>query len=251
MTLSAIILTRNEAANIAECIRSVLFADEILVIDDSSTDDTVTIAKSEGAKVLHHPMQGNWGEQRNFAISQASCDTIFFIDADERVTPELAKEIQSNLKTNLCSCLAVRRENHFASGPVTHGILRPDLVTRIFPKTKGSYEGRVHERLVCSLPTIILKSRLIHFPYRDWSHYWQKFDKYTEGSAQKYLEAGKSCSFWRDIILRPIWSFIKIYFFNLGFLDGKLGWIFSMNHYCYTMNKYVRLYSLQKFNGRI
>ena len=251
MSITAIILTHNEASNIADCIRSVCFANEILVVDDSSTDDTVAIAKSEGAKVLYRPMQGNWADQRNFAISQASCDTVFFIDADERVTPSLANEIQDQLKRKQKSCLAIRRENHFASGPVTHGILRPDLVARIFPKTDGSYEGRVHEKLICSLPIVILKNRLIHFPYRDWSHYWNKFDKYTEGSARKYLDTGKSCSFLRDIVLRPIWAFIKIYFINLGFLDGKLGWIFSVNHFCYTMNKYVRLYSLQKFNGRI
>lgn len=251
MTLTAIILTRNEAENIAEAIRSVKFADEILVVDDCSSDDTVAIASQEGAKVVSRPMKGNWAEQRNFALTQAAGGTIFFLDADERVTPNLAAEIQSTLTLRQDCCLAMRRENHFAEGPLTHGILRPDRVTRIFPRGQGSYEGRVHEKLICSLPVVTLKNRLIHFPYRDWSHYWQKFDKYTENSARKYLESGKSCSFFRDVFLRPLWAFFKIYFFNLGFLDGKLGWVFSVNHYCYTMNKYVRLYSLLKSNGRI
>ena len=251
MSLSAIILTRNEAANIRDCIDSVGFADEILVIDDGSADATVEIARRCGATVLPRKMNGNWAEQRNFAISQAHCDQVLFLDADERIPPALAGEIQSALNKTPQVCLAMRRENHFAEGPITHGILRPDRVVRIFPRAKGSYVGRVHEKLVCDLPVTTLRNRLIHFPYRDWSHYWRKFDAYTESSAKKYLESGKRFCFVRDILLRPIWAFIKIYFLNLGFLDGRLGWIFSVNHYCYTMNKYVRLYALQKHDGRI
>jgi len=251
MSITAIILTHNEASNIADCIRTVGFADEILVVDDSSTDNTVDIATSEGARVIHRTMNGNWGEQRNYALSQASCNTVFFLDADERVTPKLSEEIQRTLASNQNCCIAMRRENHFAEGAITHGILRPDLVTRIFPKDKGHYEGRVHEKLVCAIPTVELKAKLIHFPYSDWSHYWQKFDKYTDSSAKKYSESGKTCHFWRDIFFRPLWAFFKVYVFNLGFLDGKMGWIFSVNHYCYTMNKYVRLYSLQKHRGKI
>ncbi len=251
MTLSVIVLTRNEADNIADCIQSVRFADEILVVDDASTDATVAIAEKMGARIVRRNMQGNWAEQRNFALTQATGDVVFFLDADERATPALAKEIQNQLQANKNQCLAFRRENHFSQGALTHGVLRPDRVLRIFPRQSGRYEGRVHEKLICQLPVVNLKNRLIHFPYRDWAHYWEKFDKYTENSAKKYLESGKSCSFWRDIIFRPLWAFIKIYFFNLGFLDGKLGWVFSVNHYCYTMNKYVRLYSLQKNNGKI
>ena len=251
MSLTAIILTHNEALNIADCIRSVQFADEILVLDDSSTDGTTDIAINEGARVIHRSMNNNWGEQRNYALTQASCDFIFFLDADERVTPQLAKEIQHQLLLHSDRCFALRRENHFSTGPVTHGILRSDRVNRIFPKGKGHYEGQVHEKLICQLPTSTLKGKLIHYPYRDWSHYWQKFDKYTAISAKKYLDNGRSCSFWKDIFLRPLWAFIKVYFINLGFLDGKLGWIFSINHYCYTMNKYVRLYSLKHNGGRI
>ena len=251
MSITAIILTHNEETNIADCIRSVGFADEILVIDDSSTDATVDIATAEGARVIHRPMNGNWGEQRNYALSQISCDIAFFLDADERVTTKLSNEIQQNLALNQECCLAMRRENHFSEGAITHGILRPDLVTRIFPKNKGHYEGMVHEKLICSLPVVTLKEKLIHFPYSDWSHYWKKFDKYTDNSAKKYFESGRTCSFWRDIFFRPLWAFVKIYVFNLGFLDGKMGWIFSINHYCYTMNKYVRLYSLQKHEGKI
>ena len=195
MSITAIILTHNEETNIADCIRSVGFADEILVIDDSSTDATVDIATAEGARVIHRPMNGNWGEQRNYALSQVSCDIAFFLDADERVTTKLSNEIQQNLALNQECCLAMRRENHFSEGAITHGILRPDLVTRIFPKNKGHYEGRVHEKLICPLPVVTLKEKLIHFPYSDWSHYWKKFDKYTDSSAKKYFEAGRTCSF--------------------------------------------------------
>lgn len=251
LPLSVIILARNEEDNIGPCIESCLFADEILVINDSSTDRTVEIARSLGAKVIDRSMDGNWGEQQTFGIQSASHDWIFFIDADERVTPKLQSSIEERVRKNNPACFWIQRENHFAHGKATHGIMRPDWVARLMPKKDSYVEGLVHPKIVTPYKDARIAGRLIHFPYKSWDHYWGKFNKYTRLSAEKYRENGKQCSFFRDIILRPIWAFLKVYVFNLGFLDGKLGWIFSVNHYFYTMTKYVRLYALQKTNGKL
>lgn len=91
----------------------------------------------------------------------------------------------------------------------------------------------------------------MHFPYSSWDSYFRKFDKYTKLAAEKYLAEGRSCHFVTDILLRPLWAFFKVYFINRGFLDGKLGFIFSVNHYFYTMAKYVRYYYLKNYGGKI
>lgn len=250
-TLSVIILARNEEDNIADAIRSASFADEILVIDDQSTDKTASLAEAGGARVISHPLNNDWGAQRNFAISQASSDYLFFLDADERVSEGLAKELAEALQQAPRRAFAVNRDNYISEGRISHGILRPDWVTRIVPRDAAQYDGRVHEKLVCDLPLSKLKGKLIHYPYRNWDQYWKKFDRYTTLSAQKYAEAGKKCSVFRDLVVRPVWAFIKIYLLNLGFLDGRFGWIFSCYHFSYTLTKYVKLYALTRHEGRI
>ena len=249
--LTVIVLARNEEERIAECLQSCAFAKELLVIDDGSTDQTVPIAVACGAKVLQRSMNGDWGAQQTFGINSASCAWIFFIDADERVTPTLAENIIQCVQKNEKKCYWIQRENHFQNIKATHGIMRPDWVARLMPK-EGSYvEGRVHPKIVTPYPNETISGRMIHFPYRDWDAYFRKFDKYTSLSAQKYLDSGRHSSFLRDIVLRPLWAFIKVYFLNLSFLDGKAGWIFSVNHYFYTMMKYVKLYTLEKYKGRL
>ena len=249
--LTVVVLTHNEEENIEACIKSCLFAKEILVIDDDSTDETIRMAESLGARVLHRSMNGDFGAQKTFGLNNAMYPWVFIVDADERVTPELAKEIKLVVEKNDPCCYAVQRENHFYSGNATHGVLRPDWVVRLVPKKQTTVEGQVHEKVLSPYQTKKISGFLIHYPYRDWEAYFRKFDKYTSLSAEKYIASGKRCSFIKDILIRPLWAFIKVYFLNLGFLDGKLGWIFSVNHYFYTMMKYVKLYALEKSKGRL
>lgn len=250
--VSIVMLTRNEEINLKDCLERCTFAREILIVDDGSTDNTVQIAESFGAKVLHRSLAGDWGAQQTFGIQNASEDWVFLLDADERVSTTLAEEIRNSVKKGDKCCYWVPRKTHYLSNDKqAHGALRPDSVARLFPK-EGSYvEGLVHPQIVTPYPENKLTGDLIHYSYRDWDQYWRKFDKYTKLAAEKYYQSGKKCSFIRDIVVRPFWAFFKVYFLNLGFLDGRLGWIFSVNHFIYTMTKYVRLYAMQNTENKI
>lgn len=249
-TVTAIILARNEEKHIVDCIKSIQFADEILVIDDGSTDQTVPLATNLGAKVIPHPLNGDWSQQRRFGISQAHSEWILFIDSDERVSPELAKSIQRSIKGEP-KAYWLRRYNLFHHNPATHGVVRPDKVLRLMPREGATVEGAVHEAFISPYPQATLEGKLYHYTYDNWHQFFEKFNKYTTAAANKYKEQGKSCSFLGDIILRPTWAFFKIYILQGGILDGKIGFLLSIYHMMYTMTKYVKLYYLNKSNGQL
>ena len=249
-TVSAIILARNEEHNIRDCIKSVQFADEILIIDDFSTDNTVTIAKELGALVTQHPLNGDWSQQRRFAISKSNCDWILFIDSDERVSSELAKSIQRAIQGEP-KAYWLRRYNLFHHNQATHGVVRPDKVLRLMPREGATVEGAVHEAFISPYPQDTLEGKLYHYTYDNWHQFFEKFNKYTTAAAYNYKAQGKSCSFLGDILLRPTWAFFKIYILQGGILDGKIGFLLSIYHMMYTMTKYVKLYYLNKSNGQL
>lgn len=250
-TVSVLILTRNEEKHIRDCIESCLpIADEVIVIDDGSTDQTVAIAEELGAKVIPHAMNGDWGAQQTYAISQASCHWIFFIDADERCSPELCEEIKQVVQGNDISYL-IQRQNRFHHNKATHGVLRPDYVCRLMPAKDSYVEGYVHPDIITPYDKQRLKASMYHYTYDTWEQYFNKFNHYTTLAAEKYKKSNKSVSFVKDILIRPLWAFIKMYVLQGGFLDGKMGWVLSVNHYFYTMMKYVKLYHLYKSNGKL
>ncbi len=249
--ISTLILAKNEERNMADCIASVAFSDEILVIDDFSTDRTKEIAESLGARVVQRAMNGDWGGQQTFAIQAATCEWVFFIDADERVSEPLAREIRATVETGERNAYWIKRVNRFRHNHATHGVLRPDYVNRLFP-AEGSYvKGFVHPEIVTPYPNRKLQETMYHYTYDNWSQYLHKLNHYTDLAAEKYKEQHKSCHFFSDVVLRPLWAFFKVYILNFGFLDGKMGWVLSVNHYFYTMNKYVKLYYLYKDNGKL
>lgn len=250
-TVTVIILAKNEEQNIRDCIETVQFADEVLVIDDGSTDKTIEIAESMGARVIHHAMNGDWGGQQTFGIKQAKSKWILFLDADERISKELANNIIKAVKKDEPKAFWMQRRNKFHHNKVTHGVLRPDYVLRLMP-AEGSYvEGYVHPAIITPYEEDKLKGPMYHFTYDNWHQYFNKFNNYTTLAAEKYKDAGKSCSFIKDIMIRPAWAFFKVYILDRGFLDGKMGFILSVNHYFYTMIKYVKLYYLLKSNGKL
>ena len=243
--LSVVIVARNEEKNISGCLKSVSFADEIIVIDDCSEDNTVSIARDLGAKVFLRAMDGNYAAQKQFGMEQASGDWLLFLDCDERITPELANEIQQKVQENQKKTYLIRRLNYFNNTRVRYGTLRSDYVARLMPKDKIQIVGLVHERFEYPYEEQKCQHGMEHRAYASWSQYYRKFDQYTDLSAKQYLQAGKSVSFWRDIVFRPIWAFLKMYIIHGGFLDGNIGWILAVNHYHYTMTKYVRFYDLK------
>lgn len=245
MAISVLILVKNEENNIKECIESCTFADEVVVIDDGSTDKTEEIALSLGARVIHRSMNGDWGGQQTFAIQQAKYEWIFFIDADERCTPELCEEIKKVVAGGKKYGYWVKRINHFKHKMVKHGPLSPDWVCRLMP-TEGSYvEGFVHPKIVHQFEDKKLQKTMIHYTYETWDQYLRKMNQYSTLAAEKNKKEGKKCNFLFDIIFRPAFAFFKMYILKLGFLDGQLGYMLCRNYANYTMNKYIKLKALE------
>lgn len=252
--VSVLILAKNEEKFIGACLDSVKnFADEILVIDDGSTDRTADISRSKGAKVIAHALDGNWGAQQTFAIEQASCDWIFFIDADERATDQLSDHIKEILRADDRSkAYAVARLSYFWGQPLRHGGWFPDYVTRLFP-TAGSYvTGFVHPQIhhTCAEKDFPESAYLVHYPYRDWNHYFNKLNFYTTLAAKKAHEQGKTAGLL-DMILHPLWASFRMYVLRGGFLDGRIGFVLAGFHYFYTMAKYVKLFYYGKENVHV
>ena len=246
LPLSVVIVARNEEKNIAACLESVAFAREIILVDDFSTDETTTIAERFGAKIFRRAMAGDWGAQQTFAINQATQPWILLLDCDERITPELATEIREYVSANAPCAYSIKRINHFKGIRVNHGVLRPDFVPRLMPREGSRVEGFVHPKIVFPYPLKKLDAPMLHFTYEKWGAYLNKLEKYTRLAAEKAFSEGKRATFFRDIVFRPAFAFFKMYVLQGGFLDGKIGWMLSVNHYFYTEMKYVRLYFLAR-----
>lgn len=240
--LTVIILTKNEEKNIAAAIKSADFADEVLVIDSGSTDATQKIALENGARFVEHLMGENgFAGQRNFALTKTDADWVFYLDADERILPETAAEIKAIVRENKPIAGRVKRLNVAFGQLMRYGDHKPDWVTRLFKRDMVHWEGVVHEGAATDCSVIKLKNPLHHYTYTDWTRYFDKFNQYTTLMADKMYARGKRASF-AAIIFHPLFAWFRFYILRLGFLDGKQGFILSVNHYFYTMTKYVKLY---------
>ena len=246
MTISAVIIAKNEEKNIADCIKSVSFVSEIILVDDYSSDKTKEIAENMGAKVYQRALAGNWGEQQTFAINQATSDWVLFIDADERVTEELAEEIQKVICKNERFTYSIPFLNHSMGDRIKYGVLGSSSFVRLFPKDNVYVEGLVHPVFHHPYEVKKLKGFMLHYTYDNWEQYLGKFNLYTKLAAQKNYDDGKRTNFFFDIILRPWVAFFKMFVLKSGWRDGKPGFILCVFHYFYTMMKYVRLYYLEK-----
>ena len=247
--LAVLILTFNEELHIEECMNSAAFADEIVVIDSGSTDRTVEMAENAGAKVAVRPMADGFAAQRNFALTQTDAEWVLFLDADERITEELAKEITSVVAQNEPVAYELLRYNFIFRQPMNHGVFRPDYSLRLYPRTAISWTGLVHEKAHVSCPVHRLKSKMLHYTYDDWERYFSKFNNYTTIMARKMYEEGKTASLAK-LLFRPLWAFFRVYILQNGWRDGKLGLIFSINHFFYTFVKYAKLDYLYLKNGK-
>ena len=248
--LSVLILAKNEEKNIEECIRSVSFAREVVVIDDHSTDRTAELARGMGARVVAHAMNGDWGAQQTFAVTQASCDWIYFLDADERVTAGLAKRIAEIVVADDRRCAyANARLSYLWEQPIRHGGWFPDYVVRLLPREGTTVEGLVHPKICHPYREIKLPHKycLIHYTYRDWEHYFNKMNVYSTLAAQKLHDAGKT-AYFINILLHPLWAWFRMYILRGGFMDGRIGFVLAAFHFFYTMSKYTKFYYLGKSN---
>jgi glycosyltransferase involved in cell wall biosynthesis len=241
MTISAIIITYNEEKNIRDCIESLKWADEIIVVDAESQDRTAKTAEELGVRTYSQKWQG-YGKQKNYALGKATCDWILSIDADERVTPELAKEIQEELVNPSFSGYKIPRKAYFLGKWIRHGGWYPGYVLRLFQAGKARFaEKEVHEYLELNSKAGYLKNPLLHYTDDTLDHYLDKFCKYTSLASKELYVNGKRASL-SDLFLRPILFFLKMYIAKCGFLDGIHGFILATLSSFYVFVKYAKLW---------
>lgn len=216
MSLTVVIPTLNEAEDLPRTLIALDgLADEILVVDSGSTDNTVDIAKKVGARVISHPFK-NFADTRNFADSQAKSDWILSLDADVVVTPEASKEIKQAIKAPTVFAYYVGRTNVIWGKPILHADWGPkdDCHLRLYRRGSGQWRSDVHELFVTDKKTSHLKQPLLHYNYASVSEYIEKINRYSEIAAPKT----DHCS-----LFAPIKDFFKRYFYKLGFLEGYHG----------------------------
>ena len=226
------VITRNEAANIAAALASVAWADEIIVVDAESTDDTAAIARGAGARVEIRPWPG-YSEQKNYAASIARNDWILSLDADERVTPALAAEIQALLGAEPARRgYRVPRISHYLGRWIRGTDWYPDYQLRLYDRGAGRWNGRVvHESVALDGEPGVLTNDLQHYPYRDISHHLATIDRYTTLAAAQMRSHGSIPSLTR-VALHPPFAFVRNYLLRGGFRLGGAGLIVSgLNSY--------------------
>jgi glycosyltransferase involved in cell wall biosynthesis len=240
MILTTIIPTLNEISNIGPCIESAkALPGEVLVVDESE-DGTDALAEKLGARVFHRKF-ADISEARNFALENAKGDYVFFLDADERLTPKLAAEINAFLESGERTACAMRRHNIAFGQRVRYGPLYPDWVTRLFPKDEVSWTGVVHERPLSQLKVKRFKGPLLHHTYGSFAFYFQKQERFSELWVREAEARGKSATPWKAVN-RAFLSFLKMFFLKLGFLGGPVTWALCWYYSSgYTLRKYLLL----------
>jgi glycosyltransferase involved in cell wall biosynthesis len=243
--LSVTIITRNEASHIAEALRSVSWADETIVVDAESSDATVEIARRLATHVLVRSWNG-YGDQKNFAAGLARHDWILSIDADERVTPELAANIQRTVGSNPTSRgYKLSRVTFHLGRWIRSTDWYPDYQLRLYDRRHARWNDRlVHESVTVDGAVGMLTGELQHLPYRDLSHHLATIDRYTSLAARQMHTEGRHASVI-DLLLHPPFAFLRNYVLRFGIRDGLPGLIVSLLNSYYVMLKFAKLWELQ------
>jgi glycosyltransferase involved in cell wall biosynthesis len=242
--VSVTIITKNEETDIGAAIASVAWADEVVVIDAQSTDRTVEIARAAGARVVVREWPG-YVAQKNFAATHASNDWILSLDADERVTPELASTLQSTLHNPQHQAYQVPRLTWHLGRWIRGTDWYPDYQTRLYDRRAATWTGRhVHEGLTVSGSTGRLTGDLQHYAYRDISDHLETIDRYTSFAAAQMYEAGRRATVWQLIVHAPL-AFLRNYIAKGGIRLGAVGVIVSAMNAYYVFLKFAKLWQLQ------
>lgn len=246
-TLSAVVITYNEEEDIRACLESVKWADEIVVVDSHSTDKTVEIARESTDRVILRPWPGHI-EQKNFAIEQARCDWVLSVDADERVSPELAAEIRDVLSQSggAEAGWSMPRKTYYLGRWITHGGWYPDRKLRLVRRGAGRWKGiNPHDHLAIAGPVASLKGDLHHYTYRDISDHLATIDKFTTIAAREMHARGRGHPL-AHMLLNSLGKFLKMYLLRLGFLDGLAGFVVAVLASYYVFLKYAKLWELRR-----
>lgn len=249
--LSVTIITRDEEADIADAIASVAWADEVLVVDSHSSDRTIEIARGASAPVVVIVREWpGYVEQKNFAAGQAAHDWILSLDADERVTPELAAEVKRTLQAPAHTAYEVPRLTWHLGRWVRGTDWYPDYQTRLYDRRRARWTGKyVHEAVAVDGTRGRLRGHLQHFAYRGIADHLETIDRYTSHAARQMLEAGRRATMWHLAFHGPL-AFLRNYIAKGGFALGRVGLIVSTMNAYYVFLKFAKLWELQAAPAR-
>ena len=243
--LSAVLITRNAANVLEPCLESLAFADEIVIVDSASSDRTPEIAAARGARLVSKEWLG-FGRQKQFAVEQAKHDWVLCVDADERVSPELAASIQAALAAPVSPVYRMPRRNRFLGRWLGHGEGYPDWTVRLFHRAYASWSNdEVHEAVLTTAEVGRLEGDLLHDSAEDVATYMTKQNRYTSLHAEALFRQGVRASYWR-LLTSPLARFIKFYLLRLGFLDGGPGFAHIVIGCNNSFHKYLKLIELEK-----
>lgn len=244
--ISAVAITLNEAANIDAYIKSLWFADEIIIVDSFSTDDTVERASKYDKVSVYQRKFDNFSAQKNYAISLTKNDWVTFFDLDEEITDALAKEIVEVSKNPKAIGYFVKRDYHFMGKRIKYSGFQSDKVIRFFNKKYCQYNANlVHETIDANGPTAMLKNTSPHYTYQSFDHYLGKLHKYSTLQAQMLYEKGKKPTYYH-FFFRPLYRFWHQYIVRLGILDGKEGFILASINAFSVFKRYAKLLLLYR-----
>jgi glycosyltransferase involved in cell wall biosynthesis len=242
-SLSACIITYNEADRIEACLRSLSFCDELLVVDSHSSDATRALAAALGARVIERDWPG-YRSQKQFAVDSARHDWVLCLDADERLTEQLRDEIQQLRAAGFPGAAgwSVPRITDYFGRFLRHGNAYPDRLVRLFDRRCGGWSGdEIHENTRISGRIGRLQGHLEHFSYRSLSDHLNRMQRYADLMAQALYARGRRCGL-TPVLLNPQWRFVRGYLLRLGFLDGWRGLVFALIEANYVRRKYLGLY---------
>jgi len=247
--LSVVLITRNEIRNIGACLRSVAFADEVVVVDSGSTDGTAEAARAAGALVIPTSDWPGFGPQKNRALDAATGDWVFSLDADEQVGPELAASIQAAIHSGKYDAWEVNRRSSYCGQYMAHSGWYPDRVLRLFRRGTARFsDDLVHERVVTQGAVGRLQGDLLHDSMPHFESVLDKLDRYSSAGAQALAHRGVKGSLAKALG-HGWWAFMRTYVLRLGFLDGRLGLALAISNAEGTYYRYMKLWLLQREGG--
>jgi len=245
--ISAFIIAKNEAAKIGECLESLAFLDEIVVVDDFSSDATVEVCRSHGVEPHQHTFTG-FKDQKRYAMNLAQNDWVLEMDADERVSPEMREAILALTPADFerYDCFEFKRKTRFWGKWIRHAALYPDYKGRLYCRSRGEWSGgNIHERFIVRGLSRRLPVEILHPQDLDLTTYFQRTLRYADLSAAEYYARGKRAR-WHHVSVRPVATFFTRYLIRLGILDGVHGFVVSAMGALGTFMKYLKLYEIQK-----
>ncbi len=247
MNLTAVVLTKNEEKNIERCLKSLSFAGEILIVDDYSVDRTLDIAKKFGVKIYKRLLNGDFAQQRNFALSKARFDWVLFIDADEVVPEKTKLEIISKIENPLLKEVGyfVRRDNYFLGKKLKYGEASSVSLLRLGKKGCGVWKRKVHEFWDIKGKVVMLNNRIDHYFCENLSDFIEKINWYSELHTKANQEEGKKSNLFK-ILFYPVFKFFNGFVLKRGFLDGVSGFVFAFLMSFHSFLSWSKLWLLQR-----